>query len=58
MRELDTLSDNEIHEFGINVVLDDIRAKGYAISSVMTTRESNPQIIAHKNGQLIDMWRN
>lgn len=53
MRELDTLSDNEIHEFGINVVLDDIRAKGYAISSVMTTRESNPQIIAHKNGQLI-----
>ena len=53
MRELSTLSDDEIHEFGINIVLDDIRAKGYAVSSVTTARNSNPQIVAHKNGQLI-----
>jgi len=53
MRKLDTFSVNEIHEFGINIVLDDIRTNGYTIASVTTAKESNPQIVAHKGGQLI-----
>jgi len=40
------LTDDEIHEFGINIVLDDMRKNGYAVSSVTNDRYSNPQIIA------------
>ncbi len=53
MPRVDTLSDEEIHEFGINIVLDDIRAKGYTIASITTAKGSNPQIIGHLNGKLI-----
>ncbi len=46
------MTDEEIHEFGINIVLEDLRKNGFLISSVTTDRKSNPQIIAKNSGQL------
>ncbi len=53
MREPFALTPDEIHEFGINVVLNDIQKNGYSITSVTSDRNSNPQIVARKNGQLV-----
>jgi hypothetical protein len=46
------MSEDEIHEFGINIVLDDIRKNGFTILSVQTDRNSNPQIVAKNNSRL------
>lgn len=46
------MSDDEIHEFGINIVLDNIRENGFTISVVQTNRKLNPQIIAKNHEQL------
>jgi hypothetical protein len=45
------ISDDEIHAFGINIVLDDVRKKGFTVVSVDTNIEKNPQIIVRKNEQ-------
>lgn len=47
------MSDDEIHEFGINVVLDDVRKSGLTVLSVQTGRNSNPQIIVKNDNQII-----
>ena len=52
MQESQIMSDEEIHEFGINIVIDDIRKSGFTILSVTTDRAANPQIIARSNEQL------
>lgn len=46
------MSDEEIHEFGVNIVLDDMRKNSYTILSVNTGRNSNPQIIAKKSNKI------
>lgn len=46
------MTDEEIHEFGINIVLEDLRKNGFIISAVTTDRLSNPQIVAKSNSVL------
>lgn len=46
------MTDEEIHEFGINIVLEDLRKNGFMISAVTTDRYSNPQIVAKYNSQV------
>lgn len=53
MEKPNILSDNEIHVFGINIVLDDIRKTGFTVVSVTTEFSNNPQIVANKNGKLV-----
>jgi hypothetical protein len=46
------MTNEEVNEFGINIVLEDLRKNGFIISAVTTDRHSNPQIVAKSNGQL------
>lgn len=46
------MTEDEIHDFGIQIVLDDLRKNGFQIVSVMYDRISNPQITAKRNGFL------
>ncbi len=41
MSEPAPMSDDQVREFGINIVLDDIRKNGYAVSSITSDRNSN-----------------
>jgi len=50
MNNQNLMSENEIHEFGINIVLDDIRKRGFTILSITTDITQNPQIIAKEKG--------
>jgi hypothetical protein len=52
MPNTNIISNDEIHAFGINIVLDDVRQNGFAVVSVETNIEKNPQIIASKDEQL------
>jgi len=49
MNEQNLLSNQEIHELGINIVVDDIRKQGFSILAVTTDITKNPQIIATAN---------
>ena len=42
----------EIHDFGVEVVFNQLKKEGYKIQSVNTKYGVNPQIIAKKEGQL------
>jgi hypothetical protein len=46
-----TISDNEVHTLGINIVLDDIRKNGFTVLSTDTNSGTIPQIIARRKGQ-------
>ena len=49
---LDILSFKEIHEFGIDIVVEYIKKDGYQVSRIEYDQSIDPQIIARKNGDL------
>ena len=47
------MTDDEIHDFGVEVVFNQLRKEGYAIQDVNTKTGTNPQIIAKKGAELL-----
>jgi hypothetical protein len=52
MNHKEQMSIEEIHEFGIEIVFNQLKKEGYEIQSVNTDLGMNPQIIAKKGSQL------
>ena len=52
MNLTEQMTAEEIHSFGIQVVLNDLEKNGYKIVSVNAEIGMNPQIVAKKEGQL------
>jgi hypothetical protein len=52
MSQMELMTDEEIHNFGIDVVADDLKNDGYEILRVNYTMGMNPQIAARKGDQL------
>ncbi|OIO16996.1 MAG: hypothetical protein AUJ54_10460 [Ignavibacteria bacterium CG1_02_37_35] len=52
MNENEIMTDSEMHEFGIEVVCNQIQKDGFTIDSVNPDKNINPQIVARKDGQL------
>lgn len=48
------MTDAEIHAFGVEIVYNQLQEAGWAIESadVYVDRESHPQIVAHKDGEI------
>jgi hypothetical protein len=52
MSQKELMTDEEIHDFGIEVVAEDLKKNGYDILRVNNTMGMNPQIAARKGDQL------
>lgn len=52
MSQLELMSVEEIHDFGIEIVFNQLKKEGYEIQSINTKLGVNPQIIAKKDNQL------
>ncbi|NCB42804.1 MAG: hypothetical protein EOM59_09310 [Clostridia bacterium] len=50
--QADLMSEQEIHDFGIEIVFGFLKAEGYAILDVQTEKGIHPSIIANKKGKL------
>lgn len=46
------MTEDEIHDFGIEIVFNYMKEEGFEILAVKTDRSINPQILASKDGQL------
>jgi hypothetical protein len=46
------MTEDEIHNFGLNVVLEYIQKDGFSVETVIRDKRINPQIIAKKNEQI------
>lgn len=47
------MTEDEIHDFGIEIVFNYMKEEGFEILAVKTDRSINPQILARKDGQLV-----
>lgn len=52
MQSKETMSDEEIHDFGAEVVFTQLKKDGVEIKAVNTDLETNPQIVAMINNHL------
>ena len=52
MSNPERMTKEEIHDFGIEIVLNQLKNEGYEIEGVNTDIDMNPQIIAKKGNQL------
>jgi hypothetical protein len=52
MSRRELMTEDEIHDFGVEVVFNQIQKDGFIVESVNTDRKVNPQIVARKDGQL------
>jgi methanogenic corrinoid protein MtbC1 len=52
MTNPDRMTTEEIHDFGIEIVSNQLKKEGYEIQSVNTELGKNPQIITKKETQL------
>lgn len=52
MQSKETMSDVEIHDFGVEVVVTQLKKEGIEIKAVNTGLETNPQIVAVINNHL------
>ena len=52
MNNQEVMDEDDIHDFGINVVAEYSQKDGFEIVSINKDRKYNPQIVAKKNGQL------
>lgn len=52
MNNQEVMNEDDIHDFGINVVAEYSQKDGFEIVSINKDRKYNPQIVAKKNGQL------
>jgi methanogenic corrinoid protein MtbC1 len=48
----EVMNEDDIHDFGIDVVAEYSKKDGFEILSINKDRKYNPQIVAKKNGQL------
>lgn len=53
MNQQQLMSENEIHDFGIDYVLQHMKKDGFLIESVNNELGMNPQIVASKNNELV-----
>lgn len=51
----DNQTDDDIHDFGVEVVFNQLRKEGYEIQSVNTKTGMNPQIIAKKDTESLSI---
>jgi len=51
--ESEVMTSAEVHEFGIEIVFEQMKKDGYEILGVNTDLEMNPQILAKKDGRLV-----
>jgi len=51
MTKQQLMTEDEIHDFGVEVVFGQLKKDGYEILSVNTDRTMNPQIVAKKDGE-------
>lgn len=52
MEKRELMTEAEIHDFGVEIVFNQMKKDGYEIVGVNTTLGANPQINAKKDGQL------
>jgi len=46
------MTEDEIHNFGVEIVFNQIRKDGFIVESGNTDRKVDPQIVARKDGRL------
>jgi hypothetical protein len=46
------MTEDEIHNFGVEIVFNQIQKDGFIVESVNTDRKVDPQIVARKDGRL------
>jgi len=46
------MTEEEIHDFGIEIVVGQLKKEGYEIESVNTDLGMNPQVVGRKDNQL------